>query len=227
MVTNPPASPSNPNHRPRAGAPRRAYRRPVAAATANAPRRQRAEAHVDKLVLLARAGDDRAWQQLVARFDRILRNIARSYRLSPSDVDDAVQGTWTRLYQNIDRVRDPGAISAWLMTTTRRESMRLLQSHMRLQLSDDPELGDAPDDIRPEAGLLAAEERGVLDRALATLPGRQRELMTLLSTEPDVDYQGISDKLVMPLGSIGPIRARGLARLGRNAELRSHYFNTH
>lgn len=178
---------------------------------------------LDELVAAARRGDDGAWTRLVTRFDRTLRNVARSYRLSPADVDDVVQVTWTRLYQHIDRVRDPNAIAGWLVTTTRREAMRLLQAHVREHLTDDPELGESADVDRPEAEVLAAEERVVLGRALATLPGRQRELMTLLASEPDVDYRHISATLAMPLGSIGPIRARGLARLERHPELRSHY----
>jgi hypothetical protein len=47
--------------------------------------------------------------------------------------------------------------------------------------------------------------------------------MTLLAAEPDADYRAISAKLAMPIGSIGPIRARSLARLERHAELRRHY----
>jgi len=60
----------------------------------------------------------------------------------------------------------------------------------------------------------------VLTRALATLPQRQRELMTLIVSEPSANYEQISATLDMPVGSIGPIRARSLARLRRHAELR-------
>jgi hypothetical protein len=61
----------------------------------------------------------------------------------------------------------------------------------------------------------------VLTRALATLPDRHGRLMTLLLTQPTLDYQKISDRLAMPVGSIGPIRARSLARLSHHPELRA------
>jgi RNA polymerase sigma factor (sigma-70 family) len=176
-----------------------------------------------ELVAAVRRGDNAAWTQLIERFDRMLRAIARSYRLSAADVDDVVQATWTRLHQHIGAVREPAAIAGWLATTTRRESLRMLQVYVREQSSDDPELGEGAEQDRPEAELLASEERVVLGRALATLPHRQRQLMILLATDPDADYRHISAKLAMPIGSIGPIRARGLARLGRHAELRRHY----
>jgi RNA polymerase sigma factor (sigma-70 family) len=194
---------------------------PDTTACSHAP--SRPEHELVKLVAAVRRGDNAAWTQLIERFDRMLRGIARSYRLSAADVDDVVQATWTRLHQHIGAVREPAAIAGWLATTTRRESLRVLQVHMRELLTADPELGEGVEQERPESELLASEERGVLGRALATLPDRQRRLMILLATDPDADYRRISAQLAMPIGSIGPIRARGLARLGRHPELRRHY----
>lgn len=183
------------------------------------------DARPDALVRAARAGDDAAWARLIARYDRLVRSIARSYRLQPSDIDEAVQNTWTRLYRHIDRVRDPAAIAGWLATTTRREAMRVLQTHVREQLTDDPHIGDAVEIDLGEANVLAAEDRLVLRQAIAVLPGRQRELLNLLLTQPDADYEHISATLKMPMGSIGPTRGRGLARLRRNRTLHTHYLD--
>jgi hypothetical protein len=44
----------------------------------------------------------------------------------------------------------------------------------------------------------------VLEQAIAVLPRRQRELMTLLTAQPDADYEHIGDTLQMPQGSIEP-----------------------
>jgi RNA polymerase sigma factor (sigma-70 family) len=177
----------------------------------------------DALVRAAGAGDNDAWARLVDRYDRLLRSVARSYRLQPSDVDDVVQTTWMRLYGHIDRVRDPAAIAGWLATTARREAMRVLQTHVREQLSNDPELGEDDDSDCPEARVLADEERLILERAIAVLPDRQRKLMNLLATQPDADYQHISATLEMPQGSIGPTRARGLERLRQDPLVRRHF----
>jgi DNA-directed RNA polymerase specialized sigma24 family protein len=92
---------------------------------------------------------------------------------------------------------------------------------VREQLSDDPVLGDAPDSEGPEAELLTAERRTVLADALIGLPERHRQLLTVLLTQPELDYRQIGQLLSMPVGSIGPIRARALARLARSPELRA------
>jgi RNA polymerase sigma factor (sigma-70 family) len=172
------------------------------------------------LIGAARAGDNAAWTWLIERFDRMLRAIARSYRLAPAEVDDVTQVAWMRLYEHIDRLSDPSAVGGWLATTVRREAMRTLQTHVREQLTDSFDLTDGVEPEGPEAELLASETRLVLGRALASLPAPQRELLTMLLTEPDATYEEISAALRIPAGSIGPTRARGMARLERHTELR-------
>jgi RNA polymerase sigma factor (sigma-70 family) len=180
------------------------------------------DAQLSALLAAARRGDNVAWEALITRFDRMLRSIARSYRLNHSDVDDVVQVAWTQLYRHIDSLREPHTVAGWLATTTRREAMRVLQKHVAEQLCDDPDLGGSVTSDGPDAMLIAAEERALLARAVAALPGGQRELLTLLSVQPDARYQHISSTLKMPVGSIGPTRARALTRLSCNPELREH-----
>lgn len=181
-----------------------------------------AERALAELVRAAGAGDGRAWERLHARLDPTLRSIARSYRLSPSDVDDAVQATWVQLVSHIGRLRDPAAVAGWLATTTRRECLRLLQAPVRERLTDDPELGDGADAFAdPLHELLAAERRVALAGALGTLPRRHRRLMVLLLAQPTMDYDTVSTTLGMPRGSIGPIRKRSIARLRCHPALQS------
>lgn len=175
-----------------------------------------------ELVAGARDGDDLAWEQLYARYTPTLRGIARSYRLPASDVEDAVQTAWLRLVDGVGRVRDPAAVGGWLAITTRRECMRLLRGTVRECPSGDPALGDVADSAGPadpEGVLLASERRAILQRALATLPERQRELMALLAADSSLDYGTVGAKLAMPVGSIGPTRSRSLARLRDHPEL--------
>jgi RNA polymerase sigma factor (sigma-70 family) len=173
------------------------------------------------LVLAARAGDSSAWTKLIGRFDTTLRRIAGSYRLAPADVDDIVQATWLDLLQQIERLREPAAIAGWLATSTRRKAMRLQRARVREHLTGDPAGVDRSDLRGPAASALASERRAALARALATLPHRHRRLMTLLLIEPTLNYEQVGARLDMPVGSIGPIRARALARLSRHQELRA------
>jgi RNA polymerase sigma factor (sigma-70 family) len=153
--------------------------------------------------------------ELVIRYEPLLRDITRRFRLTREQADDAIQNTWLRLMTA--QLRNPEALPGWLSTTARRECLRLLQSHVREQLSDDPALGEAAPGQSPEDAVLAAEARDVVARAVAALPGRRRALLTLLALEEDYDV--IGEALDMPVGSIGPTRARALQQLRGNREL--------
>ena len=179
------------------------------------------DARLTALVCAARRGDQGAWTDLVERFDGRVRAIARSYRLSPPDVDDVAQATWLQLLEDIGKLREPAAIGAWLATATRRTALRLLQGPVREQPTADPHLGDRAEPDQAERDLLGAERSAVVARALDTLPNRHRRLMRLLLTQEDPDYRQISHLLDMPLGSIGPIRGRCLQRLERHPEIQA------
>jgi RNA polymerase sigma factor (sigma-70 family) len=185
------------------------------------PATRPAETQLTAIVIAAQSGDNLAWDRLVHRFDRMLRSVARSYRLAPQDVDDAVQATWVKLYEHIDSIRDAAAISGWLATTVRRESLHLLQRGVREHLTDSLEIAPLDDAHGPDARLLESERTVALTRALASLPDRQRRLMTLIAGAEGTNYAQIGAALDMPIGSIGPIRARSLARLARHPELQA------
>jgi RNA polymerase sigma factor (sigma-70 family) len=157
----------------------------------------------------------------VARHDRRLRAVARSYGLGGWDVDDVVQSTWLQYLEHGGTLREPAALGAWLETTTRRLCLRLLQRHVREQLTDDCDLRAASEDPGPERQVLTGECRDTVRRALAALPDRQRRLMRLLVQRPDLSYEEVGRRLAMPIGSIGPTRARCLDRLRRSDGLRA------
>jgi RNA polymerase sigma factor (sigma-70 family) len=188
------------------------------------PRSRLTQPELEPLVHAARANDNDAWTELIGRFDHMLRKIAGSYRLSPDDIDDVLQAVWLRLHQQLGKLRHPHVIPSWLATTARRESLRVLQLHVPEQLTDRPELVDATESSENDTELLASERRTILGRALRTLPATQRRLMLLLAAAPAADYREISATLDMPMGSIGPTRARGLASLKRHPELRDLHF---
>jgi len=194
-------------------------RRNVPSSTPPAPGGDPVAARVTALITAARRGDGTAWGRLVEEFSPMLRGIARSYRLAPSDVDDVVQETWIALHANIEGIRNPDALPGWLATTVRRRSLKLLQAAGREQLSCDVPV-EATDHRTPEQAMLAAERRQVFARAVSALPIQQRRVVTALAARPDLDYRQLASLLRMPIGSLGPTRARGLASLERDDELR-------
>lgn len=165
------------------------------------------------VVAAARQGQAQAWQELIRRHERLVQSIARSYRLRDADAEDAVQNTWMRLVENLGRIREPERVAGWLATTAHREALAVLRRRLR----EGPlvELPDVYPDAAagPEEAVLAGEAAAVLGQALAGLTERRRTLVRVLFLEQSPSYQHASRRTGLPLGSIGPTRARALAQL--------------
>jgi len=170
---------------------------------------------LEQLLRSAAGGDEAAWEEIVDRFSGLVWATARAHRLSRDDAADVAQTTWLRLVENLDRIRDPERLGAWLATTARRESLRLIRRGGRERPSDEIDLFDAPDEDTIERRLLDRERGGVLWRAFAKLSEQCKSLLRLLVAVEEPSYEEVSAALGIPIGSIGPTRIRCLDKLRR------------
>lgn len=170
------------------------------------------------LVGAASAGDAQAWDELVERYASLVVAVCRRFRLTDADLHDVSQTVWLRLVEHLPDLREPRALPGWLVTTAKRECLRVIGlSRGQVLVDEPPEPRGAGDDA--DADLLAAERRSALREAFADLPRAWRELMALLLVDPPLPYAEISRRLGMPIGSIGPTRARCIERLRAAAPL--------
>jgi RNA polymerase sigma factor (sigma-70 family) len=167
-----------------------------------------------ELLDLAAGGDQAAWGRLVEEYDGLVRSVARSFRLQTADVHDVAQTTWLRLVQHLHTIHDPERLAGWLAVTARRESLTVLRTASR----------EAPWPVVDETPDATVDlERGVVDREVArelwdsvnSLSPRQQQLLVALFREELDSYDDVAASCAMPVGSIGPTRARGLSRLRR------------
>jgi RNA polymerase sigma factor (sigma-70 family) len=178
-------------------------------------------AEVTVLIHRAAEGDPTAWNAIVDEFAGLLWSVVRGFRLNEAQSADAVQTTWLRLVEHIADLREPEHVAGWLKTTAHRVCLQVIRQGGREQLTDweedrGPVSGvryEGPDENGPEAAAMRQEQQVLVRRALAELPDRHRQLMELLVASPPISYQDISARLGMPVGSIGPTRARILTRM--------------
>ena len=177
---------------------------------------------VAALVARVGEGDQAAWNELVERYSPLVWSICLHYQLNRQDIDDVGQNVWLLLVEHIGSLREPAALPGWLATTTRHEALRVLRASRRRDHADlppDDQLPPVPADATIEQELIAAERDAALRAAFAELPHRCHELLSLLMTDPPPGYAYISATLGLPVGSIGPTRARCLDRLRRSPHL--------
>jgi RNA polymerase sigma factor (sigma-70 family) len=170
------------------------------------------EVSLSELVTAARGGDPAAWSALIIRHERLLRHVTASYRLGSDEAADVVQTTWLRLFENIGRIRDPERLSCWLTTTTARAALAASRRRRREASLDNVEVVDiTATDV--DDRITAHRQARQLHEALTTLSPRERSLIEMLLLPEEPSYREISRRLGMPIGSIGPVRQRALARL--------------
>ena len=163
----------------------------------------------------AAAGDRAAWDALVERFTGLVWSVARSFRLSDEDAADVVQTTWLRLLDHLDRIDDPQRLGSWLATTARHESLHTLRRSSREPVVDVVQIMDPLPDPRPPVDheILRHERDTALWELFERLSDGCRRLLRIMVATPPPSYADIAAALDMPVGSIGPTRARCLAAL--------------
>lgn len=165
-----------------------------------------------ELITAASAGDAAAWEAIVNRFTGLLISICQSHGLSSTDTLDVSQVVWLRLVEHLDRIREPDALPGWIATTARNESRRVVRTTRRHHepLRDHlPAVADVAQDV------IDRHQRAEVLEGLSKLGERCRELLALLTADPPIPYADIAMVLDMPIGSLGPTRARCLDHLRR------------
>jgi RNA polymerase sigma-70 factor (ECF subfamily) len=146
------------------------------------------------LVVLCRAGDAAAWHELVERYSRYVRAIARAYCLAERDADEAFQETFRRAHEGLGELRPDESLRPWIGRLARQAS------------------GAAPGQA-PTAEALARVELAMdVQAALARLPDPCRELLDRFFMR-DESYHTIADALGLPPDAIASRISRCLDRL--------------
>jgi RNA polymerase sigma factor (sigma-70 family) len=172
------------------------------------------------LVTRAAGDDQQAWDELIERYAPLVWAICTRYRLSNHDIEDVGQSVWLLLVEQLGKLREPAALPGWLATTTKRECLRVVTATRKSQ-----QLGSTVDDalIADERAIdeeiLIAERNAALRTGFAELPPHGQRLLAMLFRDPPCSYSEISATLGIPIGSIGPQRARCLERLRQSSAL--------
>jgi RNA polymerase sigma factor (sigma-70 family) len=169
---------------------------------------------VGELVAAAQQRDSGAFEELIHRYHRYVWAVVHSFRLSDADGHDAVQNTWLRLVENLDRIREPERLGGWLATTASRECLALMRRRSRELGDTEDQLSDRPDQLFPSPEQQAIDQLMAtqLSEQMAALPARGRALLGDL-TRDAVPYAELARRTGMPIGSIGPTRGRYLRKL--------------
>lgn len=177
------------------------------------------------LIARCRQGEAAAWSALVKRHQRLVYAVVMRIGLDQHSAADVFQTVFERLLKHLPRIVDPTRLQGWMAVTAKREALlHLRRSRRTVSMSrDDDDSAGAQDsewDFADDAPLPgdALEELQQLDslrHALDRLDERSRSFLLLLFRADDekLGYDEIARQMGMPVGSIGPTRARCLEKL--------------
>jgi RNA polymerase sigma factor (sigma-70 family) len=166
------------------------------------------------LIQACRAGHAHAWERLLDKYERLIFSISLNYGLTTDDAADVAQITFTILLQNLDTLPEGIRLAPWLATVARRHTWRLLARNRREAVNPEGDIAGN----ETFGGMVNQSERWELaewlNYGLSTLDERCRQLLLALyfGTEQPT-YAEVADHLKMPVGSIGPTRARCLEHM--------------
>jgi RNA polymerase sigma factor (sigma-70 family) len=177
-----------------------------------------------ELILACRRGDAQAWGDLITRYERLAFSIALSYGLSRDDAADVTQTAFLALFRSLASLHEETRLSAWLATVAHRQTRRILQRGRR----EHPDTLDLIDERLSSIGPTGSDpmERWEIVEwvhyGMNELQERCQRLLQLLYFDPaEPAYAEVAERLGLPIGSIGPNRARCLEQLKRILQSRS------
>jgi len=183
------------------------------------------------LVSRLRAGDEVAFATVVRQWSPAMLRVARAHVSTHASAEEVVQEAWIGVVRGLDGFEGRAQLRTWvfriLVNVARRRGRT--ENRMNVELSgptvdpdrfrddDDPYPGHwraaaAPTDWGPEPVLLAAEFRGVLERALAELPERQRAVVELRDVH-GFDCEEVCQLLELTAANQRVLLHRGRAKL--------------
>jgi len=162
----------------------------------------------------------------VRRYQRLVYAVARRSGLDEATAGDVFQTVFLRLVQHLPRLAEPARLQAWIVTTAKREAWLQHRRAERLLSLSAADADAAPDTeaaeqavadpaAGPDEALAHWQQVAAVQRALERLDERCRRLLQALFGAESAGYEEVAARLDLPVGSIGPTRARCLEKLRR------------
>jgi RNA polymerase sigma-70 factor (ECF subfamily) len=131
-----------------------------------------------RLVQRFRAGEQRAFDELVRRYQRPIHSLCMRYLRNTADAADVTQRAFVKAFQSLDGFRGESSFRTWLYRIAINMSLNHIRDHKR----------ERPAEIRDDAltrratgpqRIISGEDADLLREAIAELPPKQRTVLEL------------------------------------------------
>jgi RNA polymerase sigma-70 factor, ECF subfamily len=130
------------------------------------------------LVERFRAGERRAFDELVRRHQRAIFTVARRYLRNDADAADVAQQTFVRAFKALDGFRGAASVRSWLYRIAINVALNHVRDHAREKSQEIEENRLTTNATGPQR-IIAGEDAARLRAAIAELPPKQRMVLEL------------------------------------------------
>lgn len=166
----------------------------------------------DELAIRCREGNQRAFNELVTRYQSRIFLFTYRLLLDRSEAEDAVQETFLRAFKALPKYRPDGYFSSWIYRIALNECRRRIRSRkvtVSLEIVDS--VSSSPD---PQNAMMTGERNRVVRMAVDALPEHYRVVMMLFYFE-EMSVDQISRTINVSVSAVKVRLYRGRERLSR------------
>jgi RNA polymerase sigma factor (sigma-70 family) len=175
-----------------------------------------------KLLRGCRNGDESAWNELVARYQRLIITIPRRSGLSEQQAADVFQEVFLTLVEKIDEIRQPEKLRSWLVTTAKFKTWGIIrgdkgfhtpetEEEMELEMQSLADNSPLADDV-----LIEIEQQQQIRLALSEMEERCQKILSMIYLRDSAaSYSEVAEAVGVGETSISPMRKRCLDKLAK------------
>jgi RNA polymerase sigma factor (sigma-70 family) len=173
-----------------------------------------------ELVRDCRRGDQSAWDDLVARYQRLIYAIPRRAGLNDEQAADVFQEVFLTLFEKLDEIEQPEKIRSWIVTTAKFKTWAAVRAakglyspeteeEMELEMANLVDQSPLADEV-----LIELEQQHLIRTAIERLEERCQKILSMLYLSAAVaSYSEVAAVVGVGETSISPLRSRCLKKL--------------
>ncbi len=154
----------------------------------------------DRLVERARAGNEKAFEDLVRRYEKPIYYLALRYVREEQAAADLAQTAFLKAYEGLQGFRRQSSFKTWLYRIAINLCKNYLRDYGKKKFDSLGEM-DPPSKANPLRELIEHEDQALLARAWARLPEKQRMTVTL-KVQEEMKYREIAEVMGCSAGTV-------------------------
>jgi RNA polymerase sigma-70 factor, ECF subfamily len=163
------------------------------------------------------------YRLLIDRYqDKLTRYVRRISGVPIESIEDIVQDVFLKVYINLNSYDSDKSFSSWIYRIAHNETINYWRKNKRrnesvVSLESESTLANLHDGRNIEAEVFGKMNGGLALEALENITGKYRDAIEMNHLQ-EASYREISEKLEVPIGTVGTLISRGRKMLREHLE---------